>query len=507
MNASKDRETQDDNSVTKVLNMVAKLSKIRYTNTPLVCRQVQEELHRLFENNIHFDTLTLNSSEQPSIMVFKKIVIRTPDTIEIFCKHNTFRKVLKSLAGTVDVPNMKDFDVLTLMKQKPALILIYGTSGSGKSTMSRRLAKMYGIKNILSTDTVRKQMRETVSKEENPLLHASTFETGDFLSAADYQRIKDWFKANQADPRNTKIDPEIIQEMACVRGYEYQCEMVAPHLIAEIDRILATGESLVVEGVHLSEEVCNTLFAKYEFCIPFLIYVKDAEHHKARFGSRCDGGSIDPSKNRYVKNFRYIRAIQRAIKQIPIESKFIKLDNDDALKTLSLVATCVRKYTKKIMNLSYKQLKTLMVDRKSNILNDVYKQSCIQMSKDKKIPKENAENSSSMKNINTLLCKKNKHDNGYWFLPHEKLFHIRTKKYSLVKEENKKRARSARKKNKYQDTSLLSAIEAYTLKKKLKCYRKQKSIFEAVRKYGKMTAKSKASESTACTITKVNACC
>jgi len=61
-----------------------------------------------------------------------------------------------------------------------------------------------------------------------------------------------------------------------------------------------------------------------------MIYVKDSEQHKQRFGSRCEGGSIDPSKNRYVKNFRYIRAIQKSIIQNPFDSKFMKINNEDA---------------------------------------------------------------------------------------------------------------------------------------------------------------------------------
>ena len=96
-----------------------------------------------------------------------------------------------------EVPNLREKYVITLMKKRPVLILIYGTSGSGKSTMARRVASMYKIPNILSTDTVRNKMREEIDKEHNPIIHASTFETGDHLPKADYKRIRNCLKINQ----------------------------------------------------------------------------------------------------------------------------------------------------------------------------------------------------------------------------------------------------------------------------------------------------------------------
>jgi 2-phosphoglycerate kinase len=205
---------------------------------------------------------------------------------------------------------------------------------------------MYKIQNILSTDTVRNKMRERIDKEQNPIIHASTFETGDHLPKADYKRIKNCLKINQSSSVKAPIDMELFKEMAWVKGYEYQWEMIEESLISEIDKIWQSSQSLVVEGVHLSESVCSKLFDKYIYCIPFIIHVKDADEHMKRFGSRCEDGSIDPSKNRYVKNFRYIRAIQKSIKKKPIYSRYSKIANDDAKKTLGVVSTWIRKYIK-----------------------------------------------------------------------------------------------------------------------------------------------------------------
>lgn len=67
-----------------------------------------------------------------------------------------------------------------------------------------------------------------------------------------------------------------------------------------------------------------------------MIYVKNSEEHRSRFAARCNG-SMDPAVNKYVRHFENIRAIQKSINQIAIDSKFIKTDNDDAKRTFDTV--------------------------------------------------------------------------------------------------------------------------------------------------------------------------
>jgi 2-phosphoglycerate kinase len=62
------------------------------------------------------------------------------------------------------------------------LVLLAGTSGTGKSTLASLLGSRLGISTVLSTDTIRHVMRNFVSKEENPVLFASTYETAAFVT-------------------------------------------------------------------------------------------------------------------------------------------------------------------------------------------------------------------------------------------------------------------------------------------------------------------------------------
>jgi hypothetical protein len=241
-----------------------------------------------------------------------------------------------------------------------------------------------------------------------------------------------------------------------------------------------------------------------------MIYVNDAGQHKMRFGSRCEGGSIDPEINRYVKNFRYIRAIQKSIIQNPYDSKYIKVDNDDAKKTLGLVTTLIRKYLKKLMKLSYIQLKSLAANRKRNILGDCFSkarhevENIMENSKSVNIDKKSLRFSKEPANFKLLYKNSYRDSRRYWFLRHEKLFHLRTKKDPLTIPFNTRRFKSL-KKVKLQELEGVEIEEVKMYKNKLKVYNKQKSIFDAIRKYGKKTLASKISESTACTITIIKA--
>jgi 2-phosphoglycerate kinase len=56
------------------------------------------------------------------------------------------------------------------------IILLGGTSGTGKSTLASLLASRLGISTVLSTDTIRHIMRNFLNKSSHGILFASTFE-------------------------------------------------------------------------------------------------------------------------------------------------------------------------------------------------------------------------------------------------------------------------------------------------------------------------------------------
>lgn len=62
------------------------------------------------------------------------------------------------------------------------IILLGGTSGTGKSTLSALIAEQFNIKNVISTDHIRHIMRNFTSKEDSPVLFASTYDAWKYVS-------------------------------------------------------------------------------------------------------------------------------------------------------------------------------------------------------------------------------------------------------------------------------------------------------------------------------------
>lgn len=143
--------------------------------------KVNELLFEFFKKYIDFGELKFIEGCETSIMNFKIVLIPTTAGVELYLRNKSLRKVIKTFHGSADLNNLeylKMYDVVTLMKQQTVVILINGTSGAGKSTVSSMIAQKFEIRNVFSTDFIRNMMRNFVSKKSNPLLHASTFEAG-----------------------------------------------------------------------------------------------------------------------------------------------------------------------------------------------------------------------------------------------------------------------------------------------------------------------------------------
>jgi 2-phosphoglycerate kinase len=70
----------------------------------------------------------------------------------------------------------------SIESKRNILVLLAGTSGTGKSTLSSLLGSRLGISTVISTDTIRHVMRNFVAKEDDPIIFASTYETAAFVS-------------------------------------------------------------------------------------------------------------------------------------------------------------------------------------------------------------------------------------------------------------------------------------------------------------------------------------
>ena len=65
------------------------------------------------------------------------------------------------------------------------IVLLAGTSGTGKSTLASLLGTRLGISTVLSTDSIRHVMRNFLDEKEHPILFCSTYEAGSKISDAE----------------------------------------------------------------------------------------------------------------------------------------------------------------------------------------------------------------------------------------------------------------------------------------------------------------------------------
>ncbi len=112
------------------------------------------------------------------------------------------------------------------------LIMIGGVAGSGKSTVSSRVAHLLEIIRTQSTDMLREVMRMTMPEGLLPILHRSSFRAGEAL--------------HRGQDNSEPLTSEQLAE-----GYLHQMELVSVACKAAVQRAAGEHVSLILEGVHI----------------------------------------------------------------------------------------------------------------------------------------------------------------------------------------------------------------------------------------------------------------
>lgn len=123
---------------------------------------------------------------------------------------------------------------------RPLVLLIGGTTGSGKSTLSSTLANRLDIVRTQSTDMLREVMRMMIPQRLLPVLHESSFTA--------------WQKL----PAEYHGSPEDRENMLIV-GYRTQAELLSVPCEAVIQRALKEQISLLLEGVHVTPSLLQKI--------------------------------------------------------------------------------------------------------------------------------------------------------------------------------------------------------------------------------------------------------
>jgi 2-phosphoglycerate kinase len=176
-----------------------------------------------------------------------------------------------------------------ILKRKdiPIIMLVGGTTGSGKSTVASQVAHRLGITRVTSTDLIRQVMRAFFSPALMPVLHHSSFDV----------------------PVTGGMMPDAEHDMGLL-GFIEQSRQVCVGVQAILERAERERMSTLIEGVHLVPGLVQSVDMARCAVVELMVYIQDEETHRLHFTMR--GLQTDGSRpvDHYLRNFDRIRDIQ-----------------------------------------------------------------------------------------------------------------------------------------------------------------------------------------------------
>src|SRR5262249_8539909 len=183
--------------------------------------------------------------------------------------------------GTAAIERLRRYLALREL-ELPIVLLVGGSTGSGKSRVATEVAHRLGITRVTSTDVIRQTMRAFFSKEFMPAIHPSSFEAGDALTG-------DW--------------PDRL-----IGGFLEQTRDVLVGVRAALDRALHEGLSTVLEGVHLVPGMVPTALEQ-AVLVQCVLAIEDEEAHARHFWIRDAASDGVRPLGKYLERFDDIRRI------------------------------------------------------------------------------------------------------------------------------------------------------------------------------------------------------
>lgn len=200
---------------------------------------------------------------------------------------------------------------------RPLVVLIGGTAGTGKSTLATTLAHRLGITRLTSTDMIRHILRTFFARDVMPDVHVSSFEA---------RRAVDGLVAEGEDPD--------------LLGFRVQAEHVGAAARAIVERACDERTPLILEGVHLVPGVVPDELAERAVVVHAILAVTDEAAHRGHFEARAQIEARGPVA-RYVEQLETIRKLQAYLLERAGRAGVPVIDNpsiDDAVaQMLALV--------------------------------------------------------------------------------------------------------------------------------------------------------------------------
>ena len=214
---------------------------------------------------------------------------------------------------------------------QPVILLVGGTTGCGKSTISSELAHRLNIVRTQSTDMLREVMRLMIPRRLIPTLHTSSF-----LAYRALSRFR------------TGSQP--LKESAMVEGYLNQCDQVAVGIDGVLSRAMNERVSLIIEGVHLHPALQKEIQEKTDaLVVPITIAVLGKKYLKKQLTGR--GQQISSRRSeRYLNNFDKIWELQSFLLSEADRNNIPIVANEDEEETIHVIMQIVSEHLERYLN-------------------------------------------------------------------------------------------------------------------------------------------------------------
>jgi 2-phosphoglycerate kinase len=203
----------------------------------------------------------------------------------------------------------------------PIVLLIGGSTGTGKSRVATEVAYRLGITRVTSTDFIRQTMRAFFSTEFMPSIHYSSFEAGKALSGGD-----------AGDP--------------VLAGFLDQTRNVLVGVRAVVERSLQEGWSMVLEGVHLVPGMLPAI--EGALAVQCVLEVGPEDVHAGHFWVRDAGTEGLRPVQRYLDALGDIRYIQSYIVERAERAGVPVIENSNIEGTIRSVMELVLASTERL---------------------------------------------------------------------------------------------------------------------------------------------------------------
>lgn len=184
------------------------------------------------------------------------------------------------------VRRLRRLDALQRLDE-PLLLLVGGTTGTGKSTIATEAAHRLGITRVTSTDFIRQTMRAFFSEEFMPSVHYSSFEARLALTRAEEEESGD----------------------AAILGFLDQTRNVLVGVQAALERAATERWSMVLEGVHLVPGMVGA-HVPHAFVVQCVVAIEDESLHRSHFWVREHTTEGLRPLEKYLDALPQIREIQ-----------------------------------------------------------------------------------------------------------------------------------------------------------------------------------------------------